>query len=143
MRKIYLLLVVASALLAGCLSFLGPITKEHKIIGMPLNETILIIDEDFIDGATRVPAGSYYPDSTFSRGVANYVGTKPLAIKLMGFMNKSCIGGASAELQAPLDNYKLFLYNCGNERVITYDIPKRLKFRIVRNPNIPPGEARL
>mgnify|MGYP001009862491 CR=1 FL=1 len=136
--KLAVFLIPALFSLSGCLSFLGPITKEHKILGYPLSETVLIIDEEFVDGSTRVPAGTYRPDSIFSRGVANYVGSEPLSIQLLGLMNRKCFGGVAADFDAPFTNYKLFLYDCGGERIITYSIPKKLKFRIVRKSDLQP-----
>ncbi len=37
-----------------------------------------------------------------------------------------------------MSKYKLFLYDCGGEKVITYAIPKTLKFRIVRGADLQP-----
>ncbi len=125
------LVLVSVVILSGCLGFLAPITKDHRILGHQLTETVLIVDEDYSDGSTFVPAGSYVPDSTFSNGLANYLGAKPISVKLMGFMSRQCYGGVSVDLDAPAKEYKLFLYFCGGERVITYSIPKKLKFRIV------------
>lgn len=131
-------LVAALCLLSGCLSFLGPVNKDHKILGYPVAETLLIVDEEFVDGPTVVPAGVYRPDSVFSRGVANYVGSKPLSVRFVGVMNRKCLGGVSAEFESPFTQYKLFLYNCGGESVVTYPIPKTLKFRIVRASDLQP-----
>ncbi len=130
-RLHYIPLLLSLTLLAGCLSFLGPINKDHKILGQPLIDTVLIVEEDYSDESTFVPAGVYLPDSAFSRGVANYLGSKPISVKLMGLMSRQCMGGVSADFDAPLKEYKLFLYYCGGEQVITYSIPKKLKFRIV------------
>lgn len=129
-RLHYVPLLLSLTLLAGCLSFLGPISKDHKILGQPLIDTVLIVEKDYSDGSTFVPAGIYLPDTTFSRGVANYLGSKPISVKLMGLMSRQCRGGISADFDAPLTEYRLFLYDCGGERVITYSIPKKLKFRI-------------
>jgi len=125
------LMMVPVVMLSGCLGFLAPITKDHKILGQQLTETVLIVDEDYSDESTFVPAGTYVPDSTFSNGLANYLGVKPISVKLMGFMSRQCYGGVSVDLDSPVKEYKLFLYFCGGERVITYSIPKKLKFRIV------------
>jgi hypothetical protein len=130
-RFLWLPLLLCVTALAGCLSFLGPINPDHKILGQALNDTVLIVDEDYSDGDTWVPAGVYLPDSTFSRGVANYLGSQPISVKLMGLLSRKCMGGVSADLDAPYEKYRLFLYFCGGERVITYSIPKKLKFRIV------------
>ena len=135
-RLILAPLLLSLTALAGCLSFLGPITKDHKILGQTLTDTILIVEEDFADGSTFVPAGVYRPDSTFSRGVANYAGNQPISVKLMGIMSRQCMGGVSADFDAPLEKYRLFLYNCGGERVITYSIPKKLKFRIINKSEL-------
>ena len=134
--KLTAVLVATLVSLSGCLSFLGPISNDHKILGHPLADTLLVVEENFVDGSTIVPAGIYRPDSVFSRGVANYVGSQPLSVKLMGFIERKCFGGVSTEFEAPMSKYKLFLYDCGGEKVITYAIPKTLKFRIVRGADL-------
>ncbi len=135
-RLHYLPFILVPLVLTGCLSFLGPIDKEHRILGWSLSDTVLILDENYTDDSTFIPAGVYLPDSTFSRGVANYLGNKPISVKLAGLIRRQCTGGISTDFDAPFREYRVFLYDCGGERVITYSIPKKLKFRIINKSEL-------
>lgn len=130
--RILSLVVLLCLALTGCLSFLGPLNQDDKILGYPVIETILILEENYSDDSTFIPAGIYLPDSKFSRGVANYVGNKPLSVKLMGFINRECRGGISTDFDAPFNKYRVFLYDCGGETVITHNLSKSLRFKIVK-----------
>ena len=134
-------LTVIVFLIAGCsIGFLERLTPEHRILGYPALETVLVVERDFAHQNYVVPSGVYYPDSGFNNGRINYAGRQPVTVQTMLGAPRVCEGGVSVNVANPYGDYELFAYYCGDP-VTVYSIPKQLKFRIEKTdrPHRPPS----
>ena len=122
---------LASVLLAltlfGC-NLMTPFVGGEAVLGMPVLDTVLIVEEQFELDGDVLPAGVYYPHRGSTSGWILYLGSRPLTVKRF-FQTLTCAGGVQVNSKKPYEDYDLFYYGCGDP-VTAIHIPKTLRFRI-------------
>jgi len=118
-------------ILTGC-GTLTELKPNEAILGFNVQNTLLVVEEEFEDDGSVLPKGTYYPSSAFTDGTINYVFPSPIKVKVL-WLVRTCKGGLSVDSKTPYEKYRIFYYGCGNP-VTIIKIPKTVKFKVVELP---------
>ena len=126
----YFYYLCALFLLAGC-SHNVPMSTITAVDGFKPSESVLIVNETFIDGYNELPAGEYYPYSATANGYMIYHFTKPIKVTAMWYKD-ICKGGLAVKADNPYKDYFISVINCFGDPNIKVGIPKEVDFTLKR-----------